>query len=169
MRSIVVILIGAITFSCSTTNDVAGKFGIQKRKYTKGFSISKSKRHKTNKDSETLDTKVNEEVLADNNNQKSTKAKTTESTNSKVNTNVSSTTSEQILNAVQKTNVSSFTPVKKGLTQANKNTLKETIKTKAIKQIIKKNVKNSVAQFKSATSDDEILYYIEKNSEFFAF
>lgn len=161
VKSIVVILIGAITFSCSTTNDVAGKFGIQKRKYNKGFSISKSKRYKTNKSSETLNTKVNEEILADNN-QKTTKTKTVETTNSKVNTNVSSsTTSEQLINAVEKTNITSFSPIEKTSPQANKVTLKETIKTKAIKKIIKKKVKKSVAQFKSETSsDDEILYYI---------
>jgi len=156
VRSLLIVLIGVLTFSCSTSNDVAGKFGIQKRKYTKGISISKNKKYNLSK------TSKNQEILV-NNNENTNKIETVEKANTtkKVKTNIPSTHVEPAINVVETNYLSTLTPVKKTSTQSNTFTFKETIKSKAIKNIIKKKGKKSIDKIKSTpTSDDEILYYI---------
>lgn len=61
----VALMLTAIISSCSTSNDVASKRRIQKRKYTKGFSISKSENVAFNKKHKASVTS-NETVKVDN-------------------------------------------------------------------------------------------------------
>jgi len=156
VRSLLIVLIGVLTFSCSTSNDVAGKFGIQKRKYTKGFSISKNKKYNLSKPTK------NQEILV-NNNGNTNKVETVElnNTTKNVETNVTSSQNEPVARIIETNDLSTLAPIQKTSTQSNTFSFKETIKSKAIKNIIKKKVKKSVDKIKSTpTSDDEILYYI---------
>jgi len=149
VKSMLIIAISVLTFSCSTSNDVAGKFGIQKRKYTKGFSISKFKKISKSNSND------NQEILVENSTPKTNTIQEAKTKEVKHNS-----TSNVVNNTLEKENLSTLKPV---LVQTKKNkviTLKDNYKSKEVKQIIKKKVKNTIATIKSTSSDDEILYYI---------
>jgi len=64
-KGIIAFAIVALATSCSTSNDVASNRGIQKRKYNKGFFVSKNAKglNHQNKDEQTKAIVINEEVV----------------------------------------------------------------------------------------------------------
>jgi len=63
-KGMIAVAIVALVSSCSTSNDVASNRGIQKRKYNKGFFVSKNAKglNHQNKDEQTKAIVINEEV-----------------------------------------------------------------------------------------------------------
>lgn len=64
MKKLLLIAVGAVLFSCSTSNDVVSNGFIQKRKYTKGWHINKRA-----KVSDKKGVKQNEEILIEDRNE----------------------------------------------------------------------------------------------------
>jgi len=154
INSLSVLIIGLILFSCSTSNDVAGNFGIQKRKYTKGFSISKKKQFNTGT------SKFETEAIAINHTENSKKeninaieSKIFVKNNIEINTiklSENLNTKTQTVSATQKYKQINLTTLK------DVSSLNETFKpSKIIKSKIKKVFKKQ-----SPASDDIIIYYL---------
>ena len=159
VRSLLIIFISVLTFSCSTSNDVAGKFGIQKRKYTKGFSISKKNNGKHSK------TIGNEEILVRNSKQNSidTQVQETESPVevTSIETIASSETNDLstiIDDNTVVTKVKTTSKIRKKHNQLN--SIKNSVKSNVIENIIKNESKNTALKTTFKVSDEVILYYI---------
>jgi len=159
VRSLLIVLVGVFTFSCSTSNDVAGKFGIQKRKYTKGFSISKNKKYNLSK------TTVNQEVLAENTTKNETPLEnaTIEPVVKQADIVKEESTpiiSKSTFNSIHSESLSTLETVSKSTKKTKTLTFIEQIKPKKIKKTIISKVKETFTESQSAMSDEKILYFI---------
>lgn len=151
IKTIVILILSIITVSCGTSSDVAGKFGIQKRKYTKGFSISKKTRHKISK------TSLNQDVLA--------KYSELSSTNVQIASVKNDSQPIAILEVETNKNETPITaqlvsekPMPIEITKLT--SLKHKVKSKVVSHIIQKKSEQISVKSTAELSDRQILYYV---------
>jgi uncharacterized membrane protein YqaE (UPF0057 family) len=162
-RGIMAIAITALVSSCSTSNDVASNRGIQKRKYNKGFFVSKSAK-KIDKKNQTENTKqvvVKEEMAEIINIQPniSKEVKTTETISLETNNNIAVEN-----NSISPNNTQSNYKEKKSNNNNNVSEVIEnntdenkTITKKGLKKQLKQNKKKSVGL---SSSDVDLIILI---------
>jgi len=141
------IFLTAIISSCSTSNNVVGNFGIQKRKYNKGFSISHNNNLASNsKKSNIKSTSIQNEVVDNSLNQQTIKAITIQKV-----TNVEDVA---IVSTKQTSEIAKTSLNIKSRKYKNKNDQKEltTLETKQTKRGTLGKVKNIVKELTSKTT-----------------
>jgi uncharacterized membrane protein YqaE (UPF0057 family) len=165
LHLVIAISLGGLFFSCATSNDVAGKYGIQKRKYSNGFYVSKKgdltndgQKESTDKvamadHQKTVDQEINavyanekteipSTLLADHNDQVFSSNLLTASIDDDVNMAAEISAEEQVARPT-----------------ISREAVKELkLDKKSVKKQVKEAVKAKIS--KKEASDDEILYYI---------
>ncbi len=155
-KGIIAIAIVALASSCSTSNDVASNRGIQKRKYNKGFFVSKNAKglNHQNKDEQTKAVVIKEEVAEVINTQENvqnevaTEVKTTEVNNI--------TAVETPVN--NDNNTESFNDNTSKTTNNNSETIEDDVTENKIvtKKDVKKQIRNHKKQKDNSNSGSDV-------------
>ncbi len=158
-KGIMALIIIALVSSCSTSNDVASNRGIQKRKYNKGFFVSKNVKgfDKKTQQKNVKYIELNEEITEVINSQINTKENASEFVSQSTNTELAVSDGNVVLENDSKNNNISDTDNKTESTETIENdNLKTNInKKKTLKKQTKQQPKN-----KSPGSDVELILLV---------